>query len=345
VVETLVSLAIEESLEAAEREFREKANKERREALKREFIETKNLGFMLVDFIPYANKSKLIEGLNELFSPEDPNQPMSFDEPRLDQIPDIKESGVLSGGGTTPIGIIFNSDISGDRFFRGIQKKLPAEFFCLEVCVGQFIDYAYYVVYSCLLKEEYQTKEIERLFIESEDWVPYRETTPNGREMRGEKPKGPDLEPTIRGYQTNMEKYLRPFSHGLFLNSSNEPSVCCPNVKVLSVPKIDFNSFDTWETGHRSLLRFLGFEFLYCKHDRMMIGYYRKSLFSDKPSSAFQGLVFLASLCDFKSDGFSKPEHEVFHNVHWFTIHDIAIPVSPYLLANIQHRSFSKGME
>jgi hypothetical protein len=309
--------------EDTEREFREETNKKSRESLKKQFIDTKNIGFILVDFIPYANKNEMIDGLYKLFFTEGQNQ--SLEEPCLNQIPDIKESGILSGGGTTPIGTIYNSDVPGALFFRAVQKRLPEEICTLDICVGQFIDYSYYVVYSCFLKTEYQTKDIEKSFVESGDFVPYVERTFSGKEKTGDKRKGPDLEPKIGEYERHMEKFLRPFSFGLFLNSTNGESVCCPSIKVLGVPKIDYNSFEPWEKLHRGLLMFFGFEFIYCKHDQMLISYYQKSLFIDKSHSIHQGMIFLASLNDFNGKGYSEPEYEVFHKVKWSTIHSIAI--------------------
>jgi hypothetical protein len=321
----VLSNSDEKNLERSriEQEFFEKRDKERRETLRKEYLELKNIGFILVDFVPYARKSQMIEGLKRLFSPEGSSQPIFPDEPRIDGIPDIRESGMLSGGGIASIGIIFNSDL-GEGFVLGIQRKLPDWIQSVHVFVGQFVDYAYYTVYSCLIKENYQNEGIERVFTESEDWVPYQEKTLSGKEIRGRKPKGPQLEPTIRNYQESMEKYLRPFSCGYYLNSDNMCAVSCPNLKILCVPKVDFTSFDQWEKNYLRLLNFIGFNFTYSKFEQMLAGYYRKSLLTEKPSSVFEGLVFLASLTDFKGDGYGKPEIEIFDHVESYVAYGMA---------------------
>ena len=299
-------------------------NTESRKRLKKEYLNISNIGVILIDYVPYEKKSEMIDGLQELYRPEGEKQPVFFDSPRIDQIPDIKQAGIRGGGGHVPLGKIYNSDL-GWQPLNGIQKNLPKEISAVEVFVGQFVDFAYFIAYSCTIKEEYRDKDILNIFIESEDWIPYKEKTVEGKEVRGSRPKGPQLEPTIRAYQKDLEEFLRSFSCGLFLNKENSGQQC-PNLKIISTPKIDYPSFEIWEREHSRLLRFIGLNtFAYSRFKGILVGYYPESLFRDKPSSVFQGLVFLASIADFKGEGYDNhPEYEAFADVEYLTLMSIA---------------------
>ena len=314
----------ERQLEKAEQAFVEKSNKERRLLLKKEYLDVKNIGVILIDFVPYERKNQMIEGLKRLFTHEDLDKPLFSDTPRIEGIPDIRESGMLSGGGHANIGTIVNSDLGAGLLVTAIQRRLPAEIQAMQVFVGQFVDYAYYVVYSCLIKDDYQNKGIEQIFTESDDWVPYYEKTSDGEKKRGERRKGPEHEPTIRTYQENIEQFLRPFSCGLFLNTDNNQTGACPSLKIVSIPHIDFAAFEQWEKTYRGLLVFLGFNFLYSKFEHTVVGFYRKSLFPGKPSSVFQGLIFLASLDNFKGEGYGTPANEILSRIEFFATFDLA---------------------
>jgi len=300
-------------------EMHRKGNERRRKQLEKEYLDVKNLEIILIDFVPYERKEDMTTGLKELYEKEGKRQPYSIDEPRLFSIPDIKQSGIFSGGGTVNLGWILNSDLDW-RPMIGVQKKLPQEFLGLRVTVDQFVDFSYYIIYSGIIKEKYQNDGIRKVFIESGDWVKYREKTPDGKEIRGSRPKGPKLEPTIRKYQKVLEDFLRPYSCGLFLNKSNKDvHLSCPSLKVVSVGKIDFDSFQDWERKHIDFLRFIGFDLSYSRLDNMLVGYYPERVFGEM--SIFQGLVFLASTADFKGDGYHKPESEISDDVSLLTQH------------------------
>ena len=308
----------DEYFDKIEKEHLEKRNAESRERLKKEYLDVKNIGIVFIDFVPYEKKTEMIEGLKELFKAEGEKQPAFSDESRFDQIPDIRRSGMMGLGGSLNLGIIFNSDIEG-QLLLGIQKKLPDETQYIQVHLGQFVDFAYYIIYSCLIKEEYQNRDVEKSFVESQDFVPYKEKTSKDKEIRGERLKGPKLEPTMQEYQRNLEDFLRKFSCGLFLNKGGKDTAC-PNLKVLSVPKIDFDSFEVWEKDYFDFLRFIGFNFIYSRFENMLIGYYPERLFAERPSSVSQGLVFLASLADFKGEGDGKPIYEVLDKIEYFAL-------------------------
>lgn len=287
----------------------EKMDKDSQQRLKKEYLDIKNLEIILIDFIPYERKEQMIQGLKELFQPEVKPGGM-FAGPRLDFIPDIKKSGALSGGGTSRIGVIFNSDIGWEPLM-GIQRKLPKPFLALEVTLGQLVDSIYYIIYHCTIKKEFYDDGIKKTFIESGDWVP--------DEKGGWVPKGPKLEPTIRKYQEDMEQFLKRFSYGLFLNRSytNEGAFGCPSIKIISTKKIDFDSLQEWEKNHLRFIGFLGFNIgIYSKYKGFLVGISEDRLF--KTYSVNAGLVFLASEDDFEEDGYGSVERAICGNVEWF---------------------------
>lgn len=276
--------------------------------LKKAYLPLKVIGVMLIDFVPYEKKEQMLEGLRKLFLPEGNAQPDFIDKPNLKEIPDIRNSGILTGGGNAKVGIIFNSDL-GSGLRSGVQKKIPAEFSSIEISVGQFVDYTYHIVYSCKIKEEYQNRNLEQIFVESEDGIPYTEIE-NGTEIYGSRPRGPELEPTLREYQTEIQEFLKPFSSGLFLKE-NSSQVFCPSLKVYSLPHIDFSSFEIWSREHSRLLNFLGFELYYCRFDNMIVSDYSKSLLENRPQSIFQGLVFVASEDKYQDKSYRNPQTQI----------------------------------
>jgi hypothetical protein len=301
---------------------KEEMNNRSRERLQKQYVDIRNLGIILVDFVPYERKQDMIEGLRNLFKKEGEKQPIFVDEPRFDMIPDIKDEGIFSGGGTAHIGSVISSDLDWQPL-QGIQRKLPNEFVYLDVTIGQFVDFSYWIAYAGLIKETHQNQGIERVFVESRDWVPYEKTTSDGRKIQGMKSKGPQVEQTIRNCQKALEDFLRPYSTGLFLNklANKTEHFTCPNLKILSTQKIDFGSFQEWEMAHSDFMRFIGFERVYSRFDNMIVGYYPETAFRERSIS--QGLVFLASKADFKGDGYLKPEDEIFDNVR-FLLWDLA---------------------
>lgn len=280
----------------------EKMNDSSRKHLSGEYFDFKNLAIILFDFVPYENKEKMIEGLKELFKPEGTKQPIFSDEPKLD-ICDMKNEGFLSGGGYYPVGTILNSDINFQPM-QGVQKYLPEPFFYIEVGVGQFVDFSYFIFYKAVLKKRFQNCGIKKTFVESGDFVRFEEKKPSGKITRGARSKGPELEPTIRNYIMELEKFLKQYSHGLFLNTKNDENkrLTCPNFKIVSTPKIDFRNFDNWKSQHHRFLRHIGFNFVYSKYSQMLVGYYGSNIFREH--SLFEGLVFLASETDFKGEGY-----------------------------------------
>jgi len=305
----LLASGIKERLEKSEKEHMEEMNKSSQQRLEKEYLHIKNLEIILIDFIPYERKDQMIQGLKELFQPEVKPEG-AFAGPCLDFIPDIKKSGVLSGGGTLRIGVIFNSDLDWKPLV-GMQRKLPKEFLVLEVTLGQLVDSIYYIIYHCTIKKEFYNEGIKKTFIESEDWVP--------DERGGWVPKGPKLEPTIRKYQEDMEQFLKQFSYGLFLNRSytKEGPLHCPNIKIVSTNKIDFDSLQEWEKNHLRFIDFLGFNIgIYSKYDRSLVGISQDRLF--KTYSVYAGLIFLASEDDFEEEGYETVERAICSKIEWF---------------------------
>ena len=286
-----------------------KWSKKSQQRLEKEYLDIKNLEIILVDFIPYERKEQMIQGLKELFQPEVKTKGL-FGDPHLDFIPDMKKSGALSGGGTAKIGIIFNSDISW-KPLTGIQRKLPEQFLALEITLGQLVDSMYYIIYCGTIKKEFYNEEIKKTFIASGDWVP--------DEKGGWIRKGPKTEPTIRRYQRDMERFLKNFSCGLFLNSSYAgEGFGCPNIKIISTKKINFDSLQEWEKNHLRFIDFLGFNVaVYSKYDGFLVGIPEDHLF--KTYSVYAGLIFLASEDDFETNGYETIERAICGKIEWFS--------------------------
>lgn len=301
------------AIDEAEKEFIKKRDDKSRDYLSKQYFDLKNLAIILIDFVPYTNKAEMIKGLKELFAIEDNKQPMFNDCPKLDFC-DMKEEGILSGGGYYPIGIIYNSDIKWQPIM-GIKKKIPEEFLYIEIVLGQFVDFSYFIFYKGVLKKNYQNVGIKDTFVESDDWVKYNEKMANGKETRGLRAKGPRLEQSIRNYKKNLEHFLKPYSHGLFLNTNRvHTRLSCPNLKILSTKKIDFTNFQDWESKHHRFLRHIGFTYFYSQYSKMLVGYYEKHIFRER--SIFEGLVFLASESDFKGKHYNgDPEAEIIDKI------------------------------
>jgi hypothetical protein len=292
-------------------EHNKKMSLESQARLRKEYLPVKIVGIILIDMVPYEKKQEMIAGLKRLFTPEGDCQPIFQEGPKLKDIPDIHASGIMTGGGTTVIGTIFNSDL-GKELLQGVQKNLPVELSHISISVGQFVDFSYHITYSCYVKEN-MSSQIEKTFIESENRVSFEETDEFGKKTLITKDKGPEFEPTIQECQAKIEKYLRPFSSGIFLGDN---LLCvCPSLKIYSIASINFRHFQNWERFHFRLLRFLGFESIYCKFGNMLVSYYPESLIPTKPSSIRQGLVFLASEDMYGDPSYWNSQNQIMDNL------------------------------
>jgi len=266
-------------------------NKREMEAAKKQYLPIKNLEIILVDIVPYERKNKMIQGLLDLF--QGAASIAGYDGPRLYEIPDMKESGVLSGGGSVNVGNIYNGDIG--RFPGGVERDLPKPFSVVNVWVSQFFDFGYCVIYNCVLKDEFRNVDVENVFIQSRLFAEREEKLAGGGVIKISEPKGPKFEPSIRQYQKMMEDFLGKYSCGLFLNeaTASSPVPSCPNIKIISIKEINFGSIDKWFKEHRDILEFLGVSYAISKYDDFLVSYQEETLF--KKASIFQGLLFLGS--------------------------------------------------
>lgn len=298
----------------AEEKFLEESNSKTRERYKKEYLPLSALGLFLVELVPYEKKEQMIKGLKKLF--EDDNagsQPnfKIFGQPNF-EICDMREEGILSGGGNYEIGTIINSDISGTVL--GTREKLPKEFFYITVLVGQFVDFVYHVTFIIGLKDEYKTSGIEQKFIQFGDFIPNSKGK-NGEKQRGYHSRSLDAEPVLMEYEKLAEEFLRPYSCGLFLKTNSKSK--CPNFFVYSLPNIDFSNFQIWRNEHHNFLRFLGFDVIFCRFSNMLVAQDRQTLFPQKPNSVFQGLIFLASEDLYEGRDTQEKESEIIEELNF----------------------------
>jgi hypothetical protein len=289
-----------------EEEFRRKNNENSRKRLEPEYLEIKNIGIVLIDFVPYKEKNVMIDGLKKIYGSEKDLIKIRGESP-FDNIPDIRSQGILSGGARINIGLIYNSDLNWPFYFE-LHRQLPKCFLYLEVSISQSFDYAYCVEYFFRIKEEYYNKGIKTTFVESGDSISSIEITISGEVLQGEKRKGPDREATIINYQKEAEDFLREYSYGLFLNKTS--TLSCPNVEILSMNEIDFKAFKDWYRNHMYFMRFLGTTETLSKLDYFLICFDNDRLF--KEYSIFSGLILLASEDHINIRGNLKKDDEIY---------------------------------
>lgn len=295
-----------------------RVNRREMGAARKQYLPIKNLEIMFVDIVPYERKNKMIQGLLDLF--QGAASTAGYNGPRLYEIPDMKESGVLSCGGFVNVGNIFNSDI-GRKPLGGVQRNLPKPFLVVNVWISQFVDFGYCVIYNCVLKDEFRNVSVKDVFIQSRCFTERKEKLPNGKVIKCSRRKGPEFEPSIRQYQKMMEDFLGKYSCGLFLNEATieNPAPSCPNMKIISIKKINFDSFEEWFYDHVDFLKFLGVSFAISKYDDFLVSYQKEKLF--KKASIFQGLLFLGSETDRKKSlNDDKIEEEMCRKVESFVI-------------------------
>ena len=129
----------------SEQQHLERMSANSRIFLKKHYLAVRNIGILLVDIIPYERKNEMIDGLKRLFTPDADSRRFIDDQPRIDKIPDIRQSGMMPGGGEVNIGIIVNYELGPNVL--AFQKKLPTQISYIKITLGQFVDFSYYVVY------------------------------------------------------------------------------------------------------------------------------------------------------------------------------------------------------
>jgi len=282
--------------------------KEVKEGLEKEYFDVQNIGLVLIDIVPYENKGRMIDGFFKIFSTENLSSiRMRFDGPRIDNIPDIKKSGVLASKGGANIGFVFNSDLD-ENYPAGIKRTLPRMLKTMTIWVTQSVDFAYIVTYICNFKKEFYNKDIKDVFIKSDDLVLHEEILEDGSILKEEGSRGPEFEPSITDFQLHVETFLKNFSCGLYLNKNSKKNKvpCCPSIEVLATDNISFEEFETWEKIHLRFLKFLNFDFFhYSKLDYLLIGFQRREIYSRHSIS--MGLTILASKKHFEDGNCHEP--------------------------------------
>ena len=277
-------------------------DKQSQERLENIYINIKNLAIIIIDLIPYNLKDKMIEKLKIFLGDQ---KDFSRYGETLEDIGDAKVKGYYS---KIPVGIVYNSDLKYD-ILEGCKCDLPEPFVSIQVSIGQISDFYYYVIYTCKIKDEFQMRGIKETFVHMNDMVYDKETKIFSR-------RGPELEPNIREYQKLIENFLKEYSSGLFLNENNFITNA-PNIKILSIEKIDFNNFKDWEITFRSLLRFLGIYIMYSKYDdNYLIDLSEDGLFNKIGYSS--GFVFLASEDNFDLSNYVDLDSAIINGVKQF---------------------------
>jgi len=275
-------------------------NKKNQKKLENEYMNVRNLAIIIIDLIPYNLKDNMVEKLRILLG--DQKDGFGY-EKLLDNIGDIKIDGFRTW---SYVGIVYNSDLKSE-IWEGYKRDIPKPFVSIEISIGQLFDFYYYIIYTCNIKDEYQTKNIKETFIHMDDMVENKEFLSRFSH------RGPDLEPNIREYQKLIENYLKEFSCGLFLNNNNL-TLNIPNIKILSIEKIDFNNFEDWEIAYRSLLRFLGYHYYYSRYDNYLISS-SEDVFHITKMGYGSEYVFLASENDFDYGGYADLDTAIVYKV------------------------------
>lgn len=334
--------------EESEENDRWKEHNERsRKRLESQYFDVKNLAVILIDFVPYERKAEMIEGLKRLFQYDKltPERIIARSI-NIDKIPDMKESGLLSGG-VGPIGTLLSNKISW-TIPMGSVVELPDPFERIEIWIAQLVDFSYCLMYTFVLNDDYQNRGIRDSFVQSEDFVEYKESLPSGRNVKMFKPKGPEFEITLKAYEREAEVSLSKFSYGLFLNENYSPNRPCPSVRVLSTPKIDFTNIEKWINDHFLFLRHLGMGWIFSRYNGALLTYQEFTLFGE--SAGFpKGITLLYSEQDIKTEPGDSVEHIITYDTMMLTSHsfiEFLFPVywAAYHINDLQ-RKWTKELE
>lgn len=330
-----------------EKDHWKERNEQSRKHLEPQYFDIKNLAVIFLDFVPYERKNEMIEGLKRLFQYDKLSaERIIAHDINIDKIPDMKQSGLPSGGGYTRIGTLLNSKISW-TFPMGSVVELPDPFESLEIWVVQFVDFSYCVAYSCRLREDYYNRGIRETFVRSGDFVEDKEDQLTGSKIKMWRALGPEFENTIKAYETDMEVFLSQFSHGLFLNSDYASNKPCPSVRVLSTPKIDFANIEQWVNDHFIFIRYLRIASIFCRHNGALLTYQIDKIFGE--AGFPKGLTLLYSEQDIKKESDNNIESYIIYLATLLATHSFAEFLFPiywaaYHINDLQQR-WSKELE
>ena len=278
-----------------------------RERKKEESFDIKFLAFVLVDIIPYKKKDNLISDFERLFSlPRTGVRLRSIKS----QIRDITEGGV--GGFKVRLGDVHNINrlspnrsqpvSSGETFVYdndGVKTELPDAIDRIEIWLGQDVDFCYYVFYFCYINKDYQ--RINRdTYIHSDDLVSFSDEF-----GVGDKPRGPDHDPTLATYENEVALFLSQFASGLYLEkyTSGKP---VPSIRILSTPTINFSNLSEWGDKYSIFLEYMRISRYYHVYHRSIISLQTDRLF--QKSFLSKGITLLYSEEILPNDKFSPDQ-------------------------------------
>ncbi len=129
---------------------------------------SKNLGIILIDFVPYKEKEKLIDGMKRIYDAAHSDfSPYNFIDYNLiiRSIPDFKRDLPLFSSGQSwhDFVTIWQPDLQRELPPGDIIGNIPSMFSHVEISLGQYTDFAYTITCCGYLKREfYNTEDTEK---------------------------------------------------------------------------------------------------------------------------------------------------------------------------------------
>ncbi len=262
-------------------EHLKKLNEEEQRDRERAYFPVQNVGMVLLEIIPLDKKDDLTNGLAKL-----------FEAPERLKLQNLGDRGILAAGWSLHIGTLMNGK-TPEWPGENVYKDLPDPFKWVDVNIGQVFNFCFYLVACCMIKEDYRGR-IKEKFLEAGIWKSTKES--DGVSFST---AGPDLEPTIRDYQKQIEDYLAGFVKGLFLSRETNVRVRCPSIRVMMADKVEFEHYDSWFDAHLPFLRFLGSYFASRVEDHTLVSYQEDRLL--KEASVSSGMNFICSKAGYRS--------------------------------------------
>ncbi|MGD0550564.1 MAG: hypothetical protein ABSA81_08490 [Candidatus Bathyarchaeia archaeon] len=301
-----------EELNEKERSFRERA-----------YFPAQNLGLVLLEIFHLDQKRDLASGLTSM-----------FESAQMLELDDLRDKGILAAGWSERVGTIYPGDSHRWPADRGDVYKgdLPQPFAWVDIHVGQVFDFCFYLVANCLIKADHRDS-IKDKFLQAGVWRTTRQHDDTTIESRA----GPELEPTMREYQRQIEEYLSRFVKGIFLSRETAQSVRCPSIRVMVSDSVDFQNYDSWVSDHALFLRFLlgTYGFIASRLECWLISYQEDRMF--KEASVSSGVNFVCSKVGFRSVSDNPIEEQIFENAShifrtWLLLKFVATYWSHYQL-------------
>lgn len=246
--------------EELEKEFEQREMERRKE----ESFPIRNIGLVLLEIFPVEKKEALLEGLKKLYE--------NSEIPSL-----LTMEGVLGAGWSHNFPIVASKD---STYWPGeglIKKDIPKPFKLIEVLVGQYYQFCYYLQFNCIIRSEFQSGIAESYIAEH---------------------NYDQIEPKIRDYQRQIESFLATYLPGMFLSQRESTRLRCPSIRILLTDDIDFDDFEKWTGPHFGFLRYLGLDGPASRLGPYLVEYQPDHLF--KEQGIFGGFTFVCSQSDYR---------------------------------------------